>query len=101
MPSIMSPPVLRMVPPLSFASTTAISWARDSSPLAIWFRIFDRSAWLMRGQGPSSKAFRAARMARSVSARSARATRAHGSSVAGLIDSSDFPLWESPNWPSM
>ncbi len=90
-----------MVPPESCVSTAAISWLRASSPSAIWFRIFFRSAWLMRGQGPSSKARRAAAMARCVSLRPARAMRAQGSSVAGLIESAVFPPSASENAPSM
>ena len=45
----------------------------------------------MRAQGPSSNAVRAALIARCVSSRPARATRAHGSSVAGLIESTLLP----------
>jgi len=97
----MSPEVFRIVPPESWVSMAAISWLRASRPSAIWFRIFFRSAWLMRGQGPSSKARRAAAIARCVSLRLARAIRAHGSSVAGLMESTVRPPSASQNWPSM
>ena len=90
-----------MVPPESCVSTAAISWLRASRPSATRFRIFARSAWLIRGHGPSSNARRAAAIARCVSFRLARATRAHGSSVAGLIESAVLPPSASQNWPSM
>jgi hypothetical protein len=89
-----------MVPPESCVSITAISWARAWSPSAIWFRILARSAWLMRGQAPLSKALRAAWMARCVSSRPARTTRAQGSSVAGLMESTVLPDFAGQNSPS-
>ena len=80
---------------------TAISCARACMRSAMSFRILARSCWLMRAQGPLSKAVRAALIARCVSSRPARATRAHGSSVAGLIESTLLPDFAGPNSPSM
>ena len=60
-----------------------------------------RSAALIRGHGPESKALRAAATARSTSRSSPRPTRALGSSVAGLIVSYVEPEAGARQVPAM
>jgi hypothetical protein len=76
-----------------------MSSVRSRSRAAIARRYSARWAWLIRGQGPSSKASRAAVTARVMSACSASATLKNSSSVAESITSilaADEGLTHSP-----
>ena len=75
--------------PVSATISSRSSADRDSRISAIRTRTAARSAGLVHGQGPSSKAFRAASMARTASLGVASGTCPMTSSVAGLITSMD------------
>src|SRR6185369_9958558 len=60
-----------------------------------------RSAKPIRGHGPSSKARRAARTARSASRSPPSATSAYGSRVHGSTEANLAPEADSDSWPSI
>ena len=90
-----------MVPPLSRASIWANASALASMAAAISLSLAARSLPDMRGHGPSSKALRAASMARTESSRPALATSPIGSPVAGSVVVKVSPDWASTYSPSM
>jgi hypothetical protein len=90
-----------MVPPPSRASISAKAPALASMASAISFSLAPRSGPDMRGHGPSSKALRAASMARTESSRPALAISAIGWPVPGSMVVNVSPDWASTYSPLM
>src|SRR5262245_1248470 len=86
---------------MSSASQRARSSARSRIRVAARQRMRARSAGAMRGHGPSSNAFRAARAARSTSASPAFASVPLGASDAGLVVVKVSPERAGTHSPSM
>jgi hypothetical protein len=90
-----------MIFPQFIVSSRAISSIRSRRIPAILWRIRDRSSGVIRGQGPLSKASRAAPTAASTSAMPAFGTRPMTLFVVGLTVSKVSPLLAGTLLPPM